>query len=190
MRIKYAFGILVCICVLAMCATVITVTSVGRRENNAPDGGAAATTVVTTTVTAQTADGLPVLEILSAKEDGEWVTVDSTFGSFRYPTAFSDVLRVEAVEQGESASLRFVARIAAKDVTVYTLHYGKATGIRCGTLRLSNTAEEIAVYADLAEKPAGVPDDWASTFYAAQETFNDVLSSMTEDSRFTRWEGA
>jgi len=45
-------------------------------------------------------------------------------------------------------------------------------------------------YADLAEKPDDLSEEWVGTFYAAQETFNDVLSSMAEDSRFTRREGA
>ncbi|MBE6768068.1 MAG: hypothetical protein E7549_04060 [Ruminococcaceae bacterium] len=182
MRLKYVLAIVACISVIAVCATVITVTLVNRGAVT-PDEG----TVTTTTTEAQ---GPPALEILSATEAGEWVAVATTFGRFRYPVAMADLLRAEAVSEGTTAALRFVARLDGRDVTIYTIHYNKAVGIPCGTLVLSDTADEIAVYADLAEKPDDLSEEWVGTFYAAQETFNDVLSSMAEDSRFTRREGA
>lgn len=180
MRIKYLFGILACVCVLAVCATIVTVVLVGR-DGTAPDGD--------TTTTEPTGSFLPTLEMVSVAERGEWVEVETTFGSFRYPAAFADFFGVEAVDQGESARLQFDAQLAGKNVTVYTIHYNKAVGLRCGTLKLSDTAAEIAVYAEFAEKTDDIPADWLKTFYAVQETFNDVLLSMAEDGRFTMREG-
>lgn len=200
MRIKYVFGIAVCIAVIALCVAVITVaTSERERTPTTPLAGDTTTTATQTTVAqttiaqttvAQTDTSHLVAEILSITENDEWVEAKTTLGAFRYPTALADVLRVEAVSQGDTAALRFVARLAERDITVYTIHYNKAAGIRCGTFKPSDTAEELAVYADLAEAPDDVDADWTATFYAAQETFNDVLSSMAEDSRFTRQEGA
>ncbi len=188
MRIKYVFGIVVCICVIAVCATVITVVSVGRDRPKPAQSDGDTTTAVTTADRTNTS--LPVPEVLSATENGEWVEIETTVGAFHYPTALADILRVEAVSHGDAAALQFVARLDERDVTVYTIHYNKAVGIRCGTWKMSDTAEEIAVYADLTETTDGISADWLGTFYAAQETFNDVLSSMAEDSRFTRQEGA
>lgn len=130
----------------------------------------------------------PSLKLLSIAERGEWMVVETSYGFFRYPTAFADILAPEVIDQGTSSQLQFIAQIADRSLVLYSMHYNEERGARCGTLRLSDTVADMPVYVEFAEPPQGVSDDWLNTFYAVQETFNDVLDSMAEDSRFTREE--
>ncbi len=145
------------------------------------------TTTAAVTTGTTSAEPIPALVLLSVKEQGEWVMVETSYGAFRYPTAFADILAPEVVCYDNVAQIQFIAQIAEQSLVAYTLHYRAATGIRCGTLRLPNTTEEIAVSVEFAEVDH-IPADWQDTFYAVQETFNDVVSSMAEDSRFVREE--
>ena len=123
--------------------------------------------------------------IESTNEEGEWVVVKTTYGSFKYPFAFSDLIVIEAADLERSAQLRFFMKMDDNNVPIYTIHYNSGEGSLCGTLKLSDGAESIPVTVVLADKPEDLSEDWRLTFYATQETFNDVLFSMAEDKNFS-----
>ena len=69
------------------------------------------------------------------------------------------------------------------DVTIRYNEDGE--GIALGTLKLSDQAATMPVSVSFGDAPNGLAGNELATFIAAQETFNDVLTSMMEDSRFT-----
>lgn len=181
MRSRRFTEIMVFVCVVAVFGAMVAVYFIGRGHG-IPKPPSTSGSEETTYVEP------PALELLSVSERGEWMLVETTYGFFRYPTAFSDFLAPEVIDQGTSARLQFIAQIAEQSLVVYTIHYNEVTGNRCGTLKLSADTKEIPVYVSFSEANDAIPADWLDTFYAVQETFNDVLSSMAEDSRFVREE--
>lgn len=142
----------------------------GLGSNASPD---------TTTASLKSEDGL---SIMSITENGEWRVLDTTYGKLRYPFAFSDIIEVEAFNEGALSELRFYAKIEGKKMLNYTIHFNDNEGIACGTLKLK---DEIPVSVVFEDAPEGLKEDWLSTFYAVQETFNDVLKSMEENKKFS-----
>lgn len=126
---------------------------------------------------------LPELQIISTAEVEDLVVVESTYGTFHYPFAFSDIIGVKTINQETSSKLQFFARIDGEEVVIYTIHYNDAVGDRCGTLRLEDNAE-VEVFVEFTDAPTSLSSGWLTTFYATQETFNDVLFSMSDDGQF------
>ena len=123
------------------------------------------------------------LSIMSLTEDGDWIVVETSYGVVRYPFAFSDVIEVEAFNEGETSQLRFYTKIEGEKIKNYTIHYNADDiGTAFGTLKQKN---EIPLSVVFEEFPEDCSEEWMSTFYAVQETFNDILKSMQEDKNFT-----
>ncbi len=121
------------------------------------------------------------LSIISTTESGDWVTVKTSFISLRYPFAFSDIIAVEAYNEGLASQLRFYANIDGKKTLNYVIYFNSNEGIPCGTLKLQG---EIPVSVEFEKAPKKLSEDWLNTFYAVQETFNDVLKSMENNKSF------
>lgn len=134
--------------------------------------------------TEQENTSVPELKIISTKESDNWVVVETTYGEFQYPAAFSDIIKLESITKDNSSQLQFFARIDEGDVLVYTIYYNNNIGERFGKLKLSEN-NEIAVFFVFEKADGTNSSDWLDTFYAIQDTFNDVKNSMSEDSRFT-----
>lgn len=130
-------------------------------------------------VSSQTADD--GLSIMSTTESGEWVTVKTSYMTIRYPFAFSDIIEVEAYNEEFASQLRFYVYISGKKTLNYVIHFNSDEGLPCGTLKLQN---DIPVSVEFKKASDRLSEDWLSTFYAVQETFNDVLKSMEENEKF------
>ena len=124
-------------------------------------------------------------DILSTKEEGNAIVVETTFGCFQYPTAFSDLITVKAKSEDLSANIEFFVQINSKEVPLFTVHYGGTEGNPCGLLTLSEDTKPIVVSVIFATPPADLSSENEATFGAAQEIFNDVIASMEEDPRFS-----
>lgn len=168
-----------------LCATVMLTVAAGcaAQSSTAPQASSRPTLPTLPPETPA-----PALQLLSVETAEEWVEVKTTYGDFHYPAAFADILAVEAATIDGVARLDFIAQLAEQSVVIYTIYYDKASGNRCGTLKLSDTTDEMMVYVTFAVDLDAIPSDWHETFYAVQETFNDVLLSMAEDTRFTPME--
>lgn len=195
-------GLAVLLVVILVIVAGVVGFSLGKNDAKAPDvsnSSAGSSTADTTTeyiggkddlengvFTGESTTLAPVPEgkfgIISITEDNEWVNVETTYGKFRYPFAFSDLVKVEAEDEGDSQSLEFSALIDDEYTIIYTINYNSDEGMPCGILMLD---KEIPVSVEFEEISDTLNDDWASTFYAAQETFNDVVSSMAENENFT-----
>lgn len=168
---------------LAVCAAVIMLVAAGCDQKDPPPLDSSENTEQNTPVTPEET-GLPELKILSTAETNQWVSVETTYGTFRYPFAFSDLITVQATGTDVSASLQFTADVDGEMTVIYTIYYNEEKGQPCGTLKLMEGEDPISVSVEFTELPADMPEVSKPTFFATQETFNDVLASMKEDARF------
>ena len=74
-----------------------------------------------------------------------------------------------------------IFKIEDKIIDAYTIYFNEPKGVPCGILKMS---EEIPVTVEFENAPKKLDDDWLITFNAVQETFNDVLLSMSENNDF------
>lgn len=163
---------------LALCVLMMALMFVGCKGDKDNNDDPADTSVTVSTA-------LPELKIESVSESGSWVIVETTYGEVRYPYAFSEVMSVNAISNDNSAQLQFATKIESTDVVVYTIYYNEEIGSKLGEFDLGGETGKVSVSVLFESASSSIPEDWLTTFYATQETFNDVLGSMCEDVRFT-----
>ena len=122
------------------------------------------------------------LVVESVTPQGSDVVVATTYGTVKYPYAFSDIMSVEAKNFGSYAALEFSAKIGEKSYKLYDLLFNSEEGSPLGTLEYNG--ETYTVTAQF-HGVSNIDDNHAVTFYAAQETLNDVASSLAENENFT-----
>ena len=122
------------------------------------------------------------LLVESVKEQEDIVLVNTTYVTVKYPYAFSDLMSVEAETFEDYAVLEFGAIINDTTHKVYTLYFNGEEGMPLGTLE--RNGETYVVTAQFHDA-SGVSEDNMITFFAAQETFNDVVNSLSENEGFT-----
>lgn len=122
------------------------------------------------------------LIIQSTAEQENSIVVSTTYGTVKYPFAFSDLLVVEAVTFADYAVLEFHAMIDDAEVKLFALFFNGTDGMPIGTLQVDGDTYVVTSQLYEAEN---ISDDNMVTFYAAQETFNDVLSSLSENKGYT-----
>ena len=120
------------------------------------------------------------LVVESLEDQDDMIVVTTSFGQVKYPYAFADLIQVKAVNAEDMASLQFTALISGDEYPLYALHFGGSEGIALGTLEIAGEAEPRAVFAAFFAADETALGDGASTFYAVQETFNDVVASLNE----------
>lgn len=121
------------------------------------------------------------LLVQNVTKQDNMVLVETTYGTVRYPFAFSDIMSVEAENHGNYAALEFSAMIDGETYKLYTLYFNSEDGVPVGTLRYDS--ETYVVTAEFHDA-SGISDLNMVTFYAAQETFNDVINSLSENENF------
>lgn len=129
-------------------------------------------------------NNMPMKELViqSTTEQEDTVIVSTTYGTLRYPFAFSDIMVVEAKTFEDYAMLEFRAVIDDAEFMLYALYFNGKEGIPVGTLQVDGN---IYVITSQLYTEENISDDDMVTFYAAQETCNDVLSSLAENQGFT-----
>ena len=122
------------------------------------------------------------LLVQSVTEQKDTVLVVTTYGTVKYPYAFSDLISVEAETFENHAVLEFGAMIDGTVHKLYTLIFNGEEGTMVGTLPVDGETYVVTVQFHDA---SGIGDNSMVTFYAAQETFNDVVNSLSENEGFT-----
>ena len=134
-----------------------------------------------TTESASSAQG--VLDILSITDDHQMVTVTTNFCSVKYPYAFSDLVRVETVNEDAKTALLFTAYINGVKTNIYELVFGGQSGTKVGDLAVDG--ETVGVFVVFYPAVPGQDESSRLAFIAAQETINDVTASLRENGNFT-----
>ena len=165
-------------------ALIVALLLLSKKGDN---GGSASkptagTSTSTTTPINNGPQSLPELVVNSVGEQGEWVVVSTSYCSFRYPTAYSDLIYMEAKMLDGYAVVEFTTYIDGEQYPLYTLLFNGDEGIPLGTLRVGSVRCQVT--AVIHKIDAAIPEGWVTTFYAAQETFNDVVFSLEENDGF------
>ncbi len=122
------------------------------------------------------------LTLESVTEEGENVIVKTSYATFQYPYAFSDVLRMEVISQEEERRLEFTARLPEGEEKLFDLCFYSNRGIPSGTLQLQGQAVSVSVL--IYEPGIQISGDALNTYYAAQELLNDIFFSLEENPHF------
>ena len=193
-------SILICCCIFllgAVIGAVIVMAVLGRPAPNTekPETNAQETQAVETDNSIETEEGAETepapednqkLKVLSTVEQGEQVIVTTTYGTFSYPYAFSDLLVFEAVADSEDEKLDFYADVNDKKLHLFTLWFGGSEGFAVGTLKHPESGESVTVSVVFGEEPEGLSEDELISYYAAKELFNDIEQSLAENEGYVR----
>ena len=128
---------------------------------------------------------LKELTIGASERQGETMVVDTSYGEVKYPYAFSDLIGVEALNQGNQTALTFTARINGQAENLYSIWFNGADGLAAGSMDLQDGEAPVTVTLVIYSPGAHLSGDYLTTFYATQETVNDVLSSLKENGNYT-----
>lgn len=120
--------------------------------------------------------------IYTVEEQDDVMCVTTSYGAFSYPYAFSDLLAIEAVNQDSCVGLTFSVFLEGRSEQVYTLWINSNQGMRAGTLNREDKAYRVSM--EIYDAREGMNEMYTSTFYAVQETLNDVLQSMAAGGDF------
>lgn len=126
------------------------------------------------------------LTVGSMERDAETMVVQTSYMPVEFPYAFSDLIQVQAVNQDKQAALEFSARIDGADRTLYTVWFNAEVGQRVGSFDLQDGEKPVQVTVVFYEPDAELQGDHRITYYATQETVNDVLTSMEKDEHFSK----
>lgn len=105
--------------------------------------------------------------------------ISSKYFDFSIPNTFAEVLSIEPVDYGEEYALEFYTQIWSQNIPLYTLWVGRNAGVVLGTLPINNDVSKI-VSIEFYDSPAELSDSGQNTFFAAQETSNDVVQSLSD----------
>jgi len=124
------------------------------------------------------------LTVDSIEEQDDMMVITTSYGVMKYPFAFADLIRVNAVDEGEVSSLEFAALIAEVEHPLFAIHFGGTEGILMGNITIPEEASERSVYAEFYAADEIALGEHVGTYHAAQEIFNDVAVSLTENQNF------
>jgi hypothetical protein len=167
--------ILLC-CVLAAVLVALVCVVIGMDNKEKPEDRETSSAVAST---------VPVKKLVVEQmdEQGDMVILTTNYGVIKYPYAFSDLIHIETETFDYHAQMDFSAQINGKVVRLYTLLFNSGEGIPVGTLQVDGV--DYSVTALLHEIDDSVSDENRITFFAAQETFNEVVTSLGENEGFT-----
>lgn len=136
------------------------------------------------TVPEQTESSRLELTVESVEQEEQTMVITTSYCVLKYPFAFSDLIRVTAVEQDGLPALLFHAYLNGAEYPIFSIVFDGAEGIPVGTLELSD-GTTVSVTAQLYEADGSLAQEMLGSFYAAQENFNDIISSLNDAEGFT-----
>lgn len=124
------------------------------------------------------------LTVDSVVRQGETMIVTTSYATVKYPFAFSDLLSVVPVNQTDRAVLEFYAVIDGGEYLLFSISFDGGEGILLGYLTPEGEQQAMPVWGTIQAADPEMDANGARTFYAAQEMFNDVVSSLEENPGF------
>lgn len=170
--------------VVLVLVCVMLAMSRGKNPASQPTNPAVTTSPTGTPAPQPSVDaGESVKELLlqDVSEKGDRIVVTTTYCTVSYPVAFEELIEVEVRTQEDCAQITFYSTIDGKRTALYELLFNSREGVPLGYLQVEE--DVYTVYARFYE-PEGLSKDGVSTFYAVQETFNDVAMSLEDNAGF------
>ena len=128
---------------------------------------------------------LPELTVGEMVRREQSMVIKTSYMDVAFPYAFSDLIYATAVNEERAAALEFRVKTSTMDEKLFTIWFNAASGEPVGTFDPKDGGKKVPVTVVFYNEPAGLSDDDSGTFKATQETFNDVLASMRENSAFS-----
>lgn len=128
---------------------------------------------------------LKELKVNSLTRKGETMVVDTSYGEVEYPYAFSDLIQVESLNQDNQTALAFSARINNEDKALYTVWFNGSEGQTVGAFDLQDGEKPVLITVVFYQPGAELVGDDRTTYYATQETVNDVLTALQRNQNFS-----
>ena len=117
----------------------------------------------------------------------EDMQVETPYCDLTIPFAFSELVAVERAQGEDADSYVFYAVLENRSVPVYTIHFipgdGTMPGELFGTLKTDDGT--VRVLYEAFDPDESLQGDDLESFYTAQETINDVFTSLQAASGFT-----
>lgn len=121
--------------------------------------------------------------IHSIEEQGELVRINTSYGTVSYPFAYSDLITVDPVTETGRVGLAFQVNLNGNLVPIYTLWIHGDAGVICGLLDINGVTYPVRM--EFMSVPENLDQGHLLTFYAAQETVNDVITSLKDNPNYS-----
>lgn len=128
---------------------------------------------------------MPELEIISVEDGDPNVNLKTNYCELHYPSMYYDLLKTDVYFGDGTGCIIFSANLGSYYATVYNIIFNGEDGRTVGTLQLEGIDEPIRVSVAFYEPSNTVLGEALESFYAAQETFNDIISALRENENFT-----
>ncbi|MBE6959778.1 MAG: hypothetical protein E7448_03520 [Ruminococcaceae bacterium] len=162
------------IAVLAVIFVILMVIVVGLDNRNASNPGDGNQN--------SQPSGIEPLTVLTVTDQGDKVIVATNYCAIKYAYSMSDLVQVETINEDNKAILRFYTVLNGTKMPLYEMVFGGQEGIPLGSVTVGK--HTLQVYMVIHESMPGLDDSSRIAFIAAQETINDVASSLKENSNF------
>ena len=126
----------------------------------------------------------PELIVNSVQESAGAVVIETSYVKLKYSAEFVDIINVNVVNKNGCFGLAFVLDFEDVQAQLYTIMFDADEGNVIGTLKLSGQTNQLSVSAVLHELSEDLDEIYQTTFYAAQETVNDVILSLQENAGY------
>lgn len=131
-------------------------------------------------------ESMKELIIQSVTEEGALVLVTTTYGNFSYPFAYSDLMVINTISEDEYVAFSMCANIGDVE-PVYNIWINHAVGTYAGVLTVDG--ETYPVYVEFIAPRENLDSGDLQSFFAAQETLNDVFLSWAANGFYTPMSG-
>jgi len=116
--------------------------------------------------------------------NNEMVTVDTSYGEVEYPAGYEEIVSAEKTAADDSEEYVFYAMLNGEKIKVYTISFSESEVSDKGELigtTLNGDGETVKIYLLPEEDIVSddMPDEDKNLVYAAQETLNDVVASLS-----------
>lgn len=162
---------LIGICSVVLVVLIIIACSLGKDDEK--KGGAPA--------------GLEPLQemvIESVSEQGDVVVMETSFCQVKIPYAFSDLIEVQPVNDGNQRTLKFYVMLDEQRHDLFSIIFNGMSGIRLGDISVEGRSSTIPVFAVIDEVHPGLEGDQRLTVLAAQDCFSEIVFSLNDNEGF------
>lgn len=183
-RVMSKNGMMVLCGVLALVLIVLIVVAVKMGTEQTPDTPDVPQTSQSVGETQIPLVAGPMDEMMiDAVEEGEdAMYVTTSYINFTYPYAFSDLLVIEEVNEESCVGLTVSVFLQGRNEKTYTIWINSDRGMPVGALHRGEKTYRVSM--EMYDPRENMSEVYLSTFYAVQETLNDVLQSMAADGDF------
>lgn len=171
--------ILIIVVVIMLCSR-----GTGNGDNSTPSGDAVTDhPIASDPLNDEIA--LPELKIDSIEERDNAVLITTSYCTMSYPSAYHELIAADVYYGDGTGCIIFSAITSVGNQTAYSLLFNNESGNEIGKLKLDGVDEAIRVSVVFYPAPETLSGEELTNYYAAQETFNDIVVSLEKNEGFS-----